>query len=143
MVMSTLSIDHARVVAAIGAAEKKTSGEIRVLVSRRATDDAVAAATHEFDRLGMAKTAEKNGVLIFVAPTNRVFAVVGDTGIHAKCGDRFWQELAAAMTEHFKRDEFTDGLVLGIDRAGSLLAEHFPRRADDRNELPDDVEETD
>lgn len=136
-------IDKARVVAAIGAAELKTSGEIRVLLARRVADDPVAAAQKHFERLGMTQTAARNGVLIFLAPRSRTFAVIGDRGVHEKCGDTFWTELAAAMTEHFKRGDFTAGLVHGIDRAGALLAEHFPRAADDRNELPDEVEEAD
>lgn len=134
-------IDHPRVVTAIGAAEMRTSGEIRVLISRRSASDPVKAAQAQFERLGMTKTAERNGVLIFVAPKSHTFAVIGDTAIHAKCGETFWAQLATAMTAHFKRGEFTEGLVLGIDRAGALLQEHFPRRGDDRNELPDSVEE--
>jgi uncharacterized membrane protein len=133
-------IDHVRVVAAIGAAEQRTSGEIRVLVSAEPAEDPIAAARKQFERLGMTRTAARNGVLIFVAPPSHTFAVIGDTGIHEKCGDAFWGELAAAMTEHFKRGDFTDGLVLGIHRAGELLAQHFPRRPDDRNELPDQIE---
>lgn len=91
----------------------------------------------------MTRTAARNGVLIFLAPRSRTFAVIGDTGVHEKCGDTFWRELTAAMSEHFKRGDFTAGLVHGIDRAGALLAEHFPRSPDDRNELPDRVEEAD
>ena len=136
-------IDHARIVAAIGDAEGRTSGEIRVVISRRTTADAVAAAKIQFERLGMTGTAARNGVLIFLAPRSRSFAVIGDTGVHEKCGDAFWTELAAAMTEHFKRGDFTAGLVLGIARAGALLAENFPRQTDDRNELPNSVEESD
>jgi uncharacterized membrane protein len=92
-------------------------------------------------RLGMTKTAARSGVLIFVAPASRTFAVIGDTAVHEKCGDGFWQELATAMTEHFKSGDFTPGLVHGIARAGALLAEHVPRQSDDKNELPDKVEE--
>ena len=135
-------IDHARIVAAIGDAEGRTSGEIRVVISRRTTADAVAAAKIQFERLGMTGTAARNGVLIFLAPRSRSFAVIGDTGVHEKCGDAFWTELAAAMTEHFKRGDFTAGLVLGIARAGALLAENFPRQTDDRNELPNSVDES-
>lgn len=134
-------VDHARVVAAIGAAESKTSGEIRVLVSRQPALDPVAIAQREFERLGMTNTAARNGVLIFLAPKSRTFAVIGDTAIHEKCGDSFWRILAGTMESHFKRGEFTDGLVHAIDRAGSLLAEHFPRSPDDKNELPDAIEE--
>lgn len=140
---SAPKIDHDRVVAAIVAAEAKTSGEIRVILARRPHPDAIAAAQKHFERLGMTRTAARNGVLIFLAPRSRTFAVIGDTAIHEKCGDAFWTELAAAMTEHFKNNDFTAGLVHGIDRAGSLLAEHFPRQADDRNELPDTIEEAD
>ncbi len=45
------------------------------------------------------------------------------------------------MREHFKREAFTDALVEGIQSAGHLLAQHFPRLSTDRNELPDDVVE--
>lgn len=141
--VSTPSLDEQRVVAAIAAAEQRTSGEIRVLVARQPAADPVVAAQQHFERLGMTQTAARNGVLIFLAPASRTFAVIGDTGIHEKCGDAFWRELADAMTEHFKRGDFTEGLVLGIDRAAALLAAHFPRRPDDRNELPDAIEKTD
>lgn len=140
---STPKIDHPRIVAAIGAAEARTSGEIRVLLARSKADDPVAAAQAHFERLGMTKTAARNGVLIFLAPRSHTFAVIGDTAIHEKCGDAFWNELAAAMTDHFKRGDFTAGLEHGIATAGALLAEHFPRSPDDVNELPDTIEEAD
>ena len=85
----------------------------------------------------MQKTRHRNAVLIFVAPVSQTFAVIGDEAVHRKCGDAFWQQLAAAMTEHFKQGEFTAGLVHGIERAGVLLAAEFPRQPDDHNELPD------
>ena len=105
-----------------------------------AAPDPVAAASRHFERLGMTQTAARNGVLIFVAPASQTFAVIGDRGVHERCGEAFWSELAAAMAEHFRQGDFTSGLVLGIERAGALLAAHFPRQPDDRNELPDRVE---
>ena len=136
-------VDDARVVAAIVAAEQRTSGEIRVLVSRQKIDEPLPAAQKHFERLGMTKTGARNGVLIFISPAAKTFAVIGDQGVHKKCGEVFWAGVAGAMTECFKRGEFTAGLVLGIERAGALLAEHFPRSPDDRNEQPDAVERTD
>jgi uncharacterized membrane protein len=133
-------LDESRVVASIAAAEQRTSGEIRVVVSPQKTDTPMLAAEKQFERLGMNKTAARNGILIFVAPASHRFAVIGDRGIHEKCGATFWEDLAVAMTERFKRGDFTDALVLGIERSGALLAEHFPRRPDDRNELPDHIE---
>lgn len=137
----SLKIDHARVTAAIAAAEQRTSGEIRVLIAREKNAEPVAAAQKHFERLGMTNTRERNGVLIYVAPASHNFAVIGDTGIHEKCGESFWRLLAAEMSTRFKRGEFTEGLVLTIEHAGKLLAENFPRSPDDRNELPDKIEE--
>jgi len=133
-------VDDVRVVAAIAEAEAHTSGEIRIVLSRQSVADPVAAAEEQFERLEMMNTTDRNGVLIFVAPSSHTFAVIGDQGVHEKCGQDFWRTLTDAMSAHFKQGKFTDGLVLGISRAGALLAEHFPRRADDPNELPDHIE---
>jgi uncharacterized membrane protein len=135
--LSQLQLDD--VVAAIREAEQRTSGEIRVFISRKSIEDPVMAAQAAFLHLGMEKTREHNGVLIFVAPRTHKFAVIGDAGVHAKVGDGFWQELAKAMTDHFRKSEFTPGLVLGVKRAGELLAQHFPCRRNDKNELSDDI----
>jgi uncharacterized membrane protein len=120
-------IDHDQVTAAIRAAEAGTSGEIRVIVARHKAADPVAAAQAYFDKLGMAKSPNRNGVLIFVAPLSRRFAVIGDSGVHERCGDAFWADLARAMEERFRRGEFTEGLVHGIGRAGEILGKTFPR----------------
>ena len=128
------------IVAAIQAAEARTSGEIRVFVSEQEIDDAVVAAQVTFSRLGMSRTRERNGVLIFIAPRTRRFAVIGDASIHERCGPEFWRSLVEEMSGCFKQGRFTEGLTLGITKAGELLATHFPRGSDDQNELPDRVE---
>jgi uncharacterized membrane protein len=132
---------HDRIVKAISAAEAKTSGEIRVFVQRGEMDDPVAAAREKFEKLGMTATRDRNGVLIFVAPRAQKFAVIGDEGIHHRCGDGYWQELVEKMRRDFQAQNFTDAIIHAIAQTGELLAEHFPRRPDDRNELPDRVEE--
>ena len=132
-------LDANRIEGAIAAAERLTSGEFRVVVHHAAVDDPVATAREEFARLEMYRTRERNAVLILVAPESRKFAIFGDEAIHAKCGQPFWDEVTAAMTNYFREGKFTDGLVHAIDRAGSFLAKHFPRQPDDKNELPDNV----
>ena len=132
-------LQHDHVVAAIREAEQKTSGEIRVFISHKKIEDAVAAAQAAFVRLGMTKTHHRNGVLIFVAPQARKFAVIGDEGVHKRCGDEFWQAMASEMSGYFKKSEFTQGILHGVRKAGELLAAHFPRLPDDRNELPDSI----
>ena len=134
-------IDSDRIVAAIADAEKKSSGQIRVHVTRRKPSNLEERARRRFELLGMTRTAHKNGVLIYVAPKLRRFQILGDSGIHEKCGDDFWKETAAAVEEHFRRGDFTEGLVHGIGKVGEVLATHFPREAADVNELPDKVTE--
>ncbi len=132
-------LQHDDIVTAIRKAEKRTSGEIRVFISRHEPADAIAAAQAQFAALGMDKTTEKNGVLIYMAPRARKFAVIGDAGVHQHCGDEFWQGVAAEMTGHFKKGEFTEGLLHGVHKAGELLAKHFPGKPDHPNQLPDDI----
>jgi len=131
--------DSERIVAAIAAAEKTTSGEIRVHVTRRFPKDLEERAVRRFHLLGMTKTAERNGVLIYIAPRARRFRILGDTAIHEKCGEHFWKEVASAMEAHFRDGRLTEGVVAGVERVGEVLARHFPRREKDRNELPDDI----
>lgn len=136
-------LDHDRIVSAIAAAERTTSGEIRVFIQRGAVErDAYAFAEWKFQQLGMQTTAERNAVLILVAPRAQKFAVVGDEGVHQKCGAEFWEQLVSDMRAHFAKEEFTEALVKGIEETGKLLARYFPHREDDRNELPDFVVES-
>ena len=121
-------LPHDTLIAAIREAKNQTSGEIRVLISYKTVKDPVAIAQKEFVRLSMTRSPQRNGVLIFVAPRSRKFAVIGDAGVHAKCGDVFWQELTKTMTEYFRKSEFTEGIIHGVRKAGELLAEHFPRQ---------------
>jgi uncharacterized membrane protein len=133
-------VDHDRVVDAIKEAEAKTSGEIRVFVHRgELADDPYVYAQTKFNKLCLQKTRERNGVLVFVAPRAQKFAVLGDSGIHEKVGDVFWHQLVDKMREHFRQENFTEALVHGITEVGKLLGQYFPRRADDRNELPDEI----
>jgi uncharacterized membrane protein len=133
--------DSDRIVEAIAAAEAKSSGEIRVHVTRRVPKNLEERALRRFHLLGMAKTAERNGVLLYIAPRARQFRILGDVAIHEKCGEGFWKEVAAAMEEAFRRGELTEGVVKGVERVGEVLARHFPRRTGDRNELPNTIDE--
>ena len=134
-------IDEAAVLRAVATAEKRTSGEVRVFISRRRLRgrDVSACASAEFHRLDMDTTDDRNAVLFYVVPRDHTFAVIGDDAVHAKCGQSFWDETAKALEKDFKDARFTEGLVAAIENAADLLATHFPRRRGDRNELPDQI----
>lgn len=132
-------LEHDQIVDAIAEAEKKTSGEIRVFISRKEPDDAVKAAEKAFAHLGMHRLKEKNGVLIFVAPRVRQFAVIGDSAVHQKCGNDFWKQVVHEISSHFRNQEFTQGVLHGIARAGQLLADHFPATPSGGHQPPHDI----
>ena len=135
------AIDRDQVVKAIQAAERQTSGEIRVCVARFFWGDVRRAAEAAFTRLGMTATKRRNGVLFFIVPSRRKFVVLGDEGIHAKVGPDFWAAVAAAVSERFRARDFTGGLVQGIETVGRELASHFPfDAATDKDELPNEVD---
>ena len=119
-------LDEKRIVAAIAEAEKQTSGEIRVYISHRAHANAQAIAQKRFHQLGMTKRQHRNAVLLYIAPRSRQFAIVGDSGVHEKCGDAFWQEVSAKLGAAMKQGDYTSAVVQTIGRIGQLLAEHFP-----------------
>lgn len=134
-------LDQPRIVAAIGIAEGETSGEIRIHIQPKVRGGSIRyVAERTFERLGMTKTALRNGVLLFIASEERSFVILGDKGIHEKVPDGFWDEIAAKLTIRFKNGEFTDGIVEAITAAGHQLKTYFPRAADDVNELPDEID---
>jgi uncharacterized membrane protein len=135
------TLDNDRIVAAIQAAENRSLGEIRVHVTAQAEVEVEAAARAQFEKLEMTKTVLRNGVLIYVAPRSQRFAVIGDKGIHERCGPDFWKAVAKAMEDDFRAGRYTDGILDGVIAAGDELAKHFPRPEShrDANELADDV----
>ena len=132
-------LDEAKIVAAIASAENQTSGEIRVYVTHHKITDALARARLRFTKLGMEKTRQRNAVLIYLAPRSRQFAIVGDSGVHEKCGDNFWREVSATMEQRLREGQFTEAVLAAVEKVGALLAAQFPRRPEDTNELPDGI----
>ena len=134
-------LDVKRIEDALRAAEKRSSGEIRVSVAPFFWGSVRKAGERAFTRLALTKTKARNGVLLFVVPARRKFVVLGDEGIHAKVGQEFWEKVAAALSAKFHTGDFTGGLVDAIGVIGDELAHHFPHAGEaDVNELPDHVD---
>ena len=134
-------IDEGRIRQTIAEAEKRTSGEVRVSVSRFFWGPVRPVAERAFRRLKMEETRDRNGILFFIVPSRRRFVVLGDEGIHARAGPKFWTETAEALSGRFRQGEFTEGLIDGIRTAGECLAAHFPYdKEGDKNELSDEID---
>ncbi len=132
-------LDQQQITAAIATAERQTSGEIRVHIQPKAHGEIRTIAEHTFERLGMTKTALRNGVLLFIACEEQRFTILGDRGIDEKVPAGFWDEIAAKLTIRFKAGEFTDGIVEAIHSAGEELFHFFPRVEGDVDELTNEI----
>jgi len=130
-----------QIVAAIQAAERCTSGEIRVFVESRCRFvDPLDRAAEIFSRLNMDQTAARNGVLVYVALKDRQLALLGDKGIHEKVGREFWNQQVQRILSHFTRADYAGGIARVVAEIGEALQAHFPYDKDtDTNELPDDI----
>jgi uncharacterized membrane protein len=128
---------------AIDEAEAGTSGEIRVHLDRRCQGDPLAAARGWFEKLGMGATRDRSGVLLYLAIADHKFALFGDEGIHRALPEGTWERLRDAMTAEFSKGRFAEGIAGTVKELGEALKAAFPRRADDTDELSDEVSTSD
>ena len=140
MVKTVHGIDVRRVETAIRAAETRTSAELRVAISRfYFWGDVRRAARSAFDHLRMQRTRARNGVLLFVAPRLRRFAIVPDVGLAGRVEPAFWDDVAHQLAAAFRDDDRTGGLERALAAIGDRLALPFPPDPTGGNELPNRV----
>ena len=130
-----------KIIEAIQKAEQRTSGEVRVFIESRCRYvDAIDRAAELFFQLGMDKTAERNGTIVYVATKDRQAAVFGDEGIHQRVGQKYWEDEVNKMMVCFRQANLADGLIQCVTDIGEVLYQNFPyNRETDKNELPDDI----
>jgi len=122
-------IDKPRLVAALADVERKSAGRIYVYVSHRPIADALAAARRRFEKLGLSRLHEdRASVLIYLAPRTQKFAIIGDTAIHERCGEAYWQQVAAKLSLDLKAGDLNTALLNAIASLKTTLAGHFPPR---------------
>ena len=124
---------------AIAEAEKNTSGEIRLHVEGHCKIDVLDRAAYVFEKLEMHETAQRNGVLFYLAVYDRKFAILGDAGINQVVPANFWDDIKETMLAFFKEGKFSDGISKGILMAGEQLKAQFPFQKNDVNELSDEI----
>ena len=128
-----------QIVEAIKQAELNTSGEIRLHVEGACKADVLDRAAYIFGKLEMHKTELRNGVLFYLAVTDKKFAILGDAGINGKVPENFWDEIKETVLARFKESKYAEGLSEGIKMAGDKLKTEFPYQRDDVNELSDEI----
>ncbi len=124
--------------------EKKSSGELRLILRRRRgynfrNVDFHDLALEEFHRLEMHKTKLRNGVLIMIFFEEKRFEIIADEGIHNILKDEFWKEISEIITSEFRQGNYKQGILRCLDKTGVAMAKEFPYIDGDINELPDKI----
>jgi uncharacterized membrane protein len=128
----------------IAEVERKTSGEIRVSV--RAKRNLLEKlykphelAVREFERLGMADTKQKTGILLFIIFEEHFYDILADEGIYQKIPEEVWSGLEEKLKEEFRNGNYLRGIIHSIERMGWILEKEFPAKPGDVDELKDEV----
>jgi uncharacterized membrane protein len=133
------------ITAAVGDAESRHSGEIRVAVESHLPTVAVWAgrtsrerAIDLFSQLRVWDTEHNNGVLIYVLLADRVVEIVADRGVAGgRVASGEWDAVCALMRSHFAAGRFREGAVAGVHAVAAVLARYPAGPADVGNEMPD------
>jgi putative membrane protein len=109
----------------------------RLVASKNRIADAVhTLALASFTEHGLHYTRDHTGILILVSLLEHRVEVLADRGINAKVEAGTWQEIVHVLTEGLKSKQACDAYCRAIERCGEILAAHFPRQPDDKDELP-------
>ena len=131
--------ERKKIILAIREAEKETSAEIRVHLAKGNGKEVLDHAKEIFEKIGMTKTKHRNSILIFLSVKSKRFAVLGDRAIHEKVPQDFWEKVIQKMNHYFKEGRFGEGIIEAVRMVSKELKIHFPRQADDTNELSDQI----
>jgi len=83
------------------------------------------------------RTSGRTGVLIYLSMREHRAEIVADQAIAAIVSEDGWAEAMAAMLAELKQGRPADAMIAGVRQIAPILAEHFPRGAEDENEVPD------
>jgi putative membrane protein len=115
---------------------KHADGLKRLFISDREIEEEVEeAAITGFFREGLYRTRDETGILIFISVFERRVWVLADRGINEKVKQGQWDEIVGMIIEGIKNNDQASAICEAIEEVGRILKEHFPIKADDRDEL--------
>lgn len=95
------------------------------------------AAVEQFEALGLTRTRDATGVLLYLNLAYHRAEVLADSGIYAKAPAQVWDDVVGLLLDGVKRGTPADGFAAAATRTGEILAAYLPPRGDDANELDD------
>lgn len=115
----------------------------RLLPSSRMQEAAQRRAREEFLEHNVFATRDRSGVLLLLSELEHQVVLLGDAGVHERVQTSGWQHHVQHMVRAIRERRPADGVCEVIAELGALLAEQFPARADDSNELSNTVQQED
>ncbi|MBI4487897.1 MAG: hypothetical protein HY694_02320 [Deltaproteobacteria bacterium] len=88
-----------------------------------------------FTAHGLHYTRAHTGILIFASLFEHRVEVLADKGINEKVKPGTWDEIVEILTSGLQSKNGCAAFCAAIERCGDILATHFPRQPDDRDEL--------
>lgn len=108
----------------------------RLFISQREIDAEVEeAAVTSFFQKGVHRTREETGILIFISLFEHRVWILADRGINRKVAQDRWDEIVAGIVAGIRKQRAGEAICTAVADIGRMMAEHFPVREDDRNEL--------
>lgn len=134
-------LDTPLIVSTISEVENKTTAELRIhLEDTVHNQDAYTRAKYWFEKLGMTKTTERNGVLLYIAVADHKLAILGDKGIYEKVSTEYWVSIKEQLVTAFKAEQYTEGLICAVKNIGEVLIKYFPNHSGEkRDELSNEI----
>lgn len=108
-----------------------TDREMREEVERRARE--------AFSRFRVTRTQQGTGILIYVSLFGRMVSVLGDEPIARRLDQKAWDRIKDVLTAGMRQKQAGEAFCQAIALCGELLAQHFPRREGDADELPNEL----
>jgi putative membrane protein len=108
----------------------------RRLIPKDRVDDAIdLRSLAAFTAHGLHHTREHTGILILVSLLEHRVEVLADRGINEKVSPGTWDEIVQIVTAGLRSGTACDSFCKAIQRCGEILAQHFPRSPNDKDEL--------
>lgn len=138
-----------KVNSAVKNAEKKTAGEIKIVVVQKSTEGDLPLdqtiekvrerARKEFFELGLDHTRDNTGVIILISLDERQVVVFGGQAIYEKIEAGEWIEHVRVIIDGIKSGAPAVGIIEAVKQIGELLAEHLPIKPDDIDEISNEI----
>lgn len=104
---------------------------------REIREEVDEAAMQAFYLRKVHETRDRTGILIYISLFEHTVRVLADTGIDARVGRGVWQGVVDTIIKGIHEGRQGAAICSAVEQCGGLLAGHFPRTSDDRNELDD------